>query len=244
MILDSRKRIVLLLTATIKPFNEKYIKIRSIDLRESDYYNSILHYLNLGFTVVFVENSLFKSERIEGLAHRFSNFEILKFASTKSHLGKGHGEKEIIDYAIANSQLMNSSDLIFKISGRYIVKNIVKFSEGLGECKEDIYLNFTRNLSWADSRIFIMKKDFYINHFSPFCDANLDEKSKIILERVYARIAHLHLSKGGTVGWWPCYPTYLGYDGSYGDLVRFPFLKGIRYQLYFKLKKFILKHIA
>ncbi len=130
---------------------------------------------------------------------------------------------------------MANSNFIFKISGRYIIKNIGKFIDGLGNCKEDIYLNFSRNLSWADTRIFIMKKDFYINEFSDFCDNNLNENNKVIFERVYARMAHLHLSRGGTVGWWPCYPTYLGYDGSYGDLVRFPFFKNIQYQLYLKL---------
>ncbi len=100
MNLDSNRGVVLLLTATIKPFNEKYIKIRSVELRESDYYKSALHYLCLGFSVVFVENSLYQSDKIVELTKRFPNFEILKFESTKSHLGKGHGEKEIIDFAI------------------------------------------------------------------------------------------------------------------------------------------------
>lgn len=236
--------IVILLSATIKPFMDTFMAARSIEERETDYYNAAEFYLKKGFKVVFVENSMYESKRIFDLKMTFPDFEILQFESTTSHLGKGHGEKQLMDYAIQHSNLLSESDYLLKITGRYIVENICEFIDGLGDKLQPVYINFLRDLTWGDTRVLLMGKSFYREIFSPFCDQYLDEKNNVILERVFARSVHHHMSQGGTFGFWPVYPSYLGFDGSYGDPIRFSFLKKMKYQLYFKLKRYVFKHIA
>ncbi|EAZ79803.1 hypothetical protein [Algoriphagus machipongonensis] len=237
-------KIVILLSATIKPFMETFMAARSIEEREEDYFKAAEFYLGKGFPVVFVENSMYHSERIFNLKNRFPEFEILQFESTSSHLGKGHGEKQLMDYALANSTLLAQSEYLLKITGRYIVQNIQEFIGGLETDMKPVYINFLRDLTWGDTRILLMSKAYYKEIFAPFCDQYLDEKNNVILERVFARSVHHHMSKGGTFGFWPVYPSYLGFDGSYGDPIKFSFFKKMKYQYYFKLKRFIFKHIA
>ncbi|MBN3583031.1 hypothetical protein JYB64_11595 [Algoriphagus aestuarii] len=223
---------------------DTFMAARSIEDREEDYYKAAEYYLKLGISVVFVENSMFHSEKILSLKNEYPDFEILQFESTISHLGKGHGEKQLMDFALENSQLLKTSDFLLKITGRYIIKNIKEFIAGLGSEMKPVYINFIRDLSWGDTRLLLMSKSYYSDVFAPFCEKYLDEKNNIILERVFARSVHYHLSKGGEFGFWPVYPDYLGVDGSYGDPVKFPFFKKLKYQAYFKLKRFVFKHIA
>lgn len=233
---------VLFLTATIKAESYYFVGRPDFNTRENDYLKALEFYKETGLPILFVDNSSCISEKILSLMSDYEDFEYLTFQSQNSHLGKGHGEIEIMDYALIHSELLKGTDLIFKISGRYIVRNIQAFIKGFNGFTEEVYINFTRKLIWGDTRLFILKKEFYRNYFRPTAEKYLDEPKDINIERVFARSVHYYMYKGGQMGFWPCYPFYDAHDGSHDHVISFGFWKRIKYSLYFKFKNFSFRH--
>jgi len=171
---------VILLTATIKPFGILEPKGRNDAIeRENDYFKAVNFYLKKGYRIVFVENSDTKSDLIISLQNQFDTLEYLTFSSINSHLGKSHGEVEIFQYAFEFSQFLKEVDYLIKISGRYIIKNIDNIVDPTNYVSKEVYINPTRNLRWADSRLVLMRKSFYINYFLPVVNKYLDESKKV-----------------------------------------------------------------
>jgi hypothetical protein len=185
----------LLLTGTIAPNDVPNLKRMSRSERERDYFNSLRKWLEMDYTVIFVENSNYKSILIDSLQN-YSNFEYLKFISNYSTLGKSHGEAEIIEFAFNNSRLLNNYDIIVKITGRLFVNNLINVINIFGE-KRKVYVIgwFKFNLEFADSRIIAAKKSFYENYLIKEF-ANVDESKGIYLEHIYARAIHRCMADG------------------------------------------------
>lgn len=236
---------VLLLTATIHPRHSNLTNGRNNPLeRENDYYDAVLFYLSQGFKVVFVENSNTVSEKIISLKTRFENFEYHSFETKASHLGKSAGEVEIFHYALDNSRLLKNVDYLVKVTGRYIIKNLMRLLNLTNEVEKEIYINPTRNLKWADSRLMIMRKSFFYKYFLKAVDLYLDEEKKVYMEQTYMRSLFLYLLDGGDFSLWPTYPIYNAYDGTHNEKISFNLLKEWKYYIYYKLKKFAFKHRA
>lgn len=234
----------ILLSSTINP-NEifKIGRMNPID-REDDYFKATEFYLKRGFLVVFVDNSDTKSEKILSLGHKFSNLEYLSFVSLQSHLGKSKGEVEIINFALENSQLLKSVDYIIKISGRYLISNLEEVLSPTNHIEMPVYVNPTRNLRWADTRLMMMKKSFYHHYFLPTATEFLDETKKVFMENVFMKSVLKFVLDGGELHLWPTYPCYQGYDGTHNEPVTFSFVKSWRYKIYYRMKKFVFKHRA
>ncbi len=236
---------VLLLTATIKPLGILEPKGRNdISEREKDYFKAVKFYLAKGYKVVFVENSDTKSELILNLRTQYNNLEYLSFTSKTSHLGKSHGEVEIFHYAMANSQFLKEVDYLIKITGRYVIKNIDDVIIPTNFVSKEIYVNPTRNLKWADSRLMLMRKSYYLNYFLPAIDKYLDESKKVYMEYALMKSVLLYLIDGGELTLWPAYPAYDAYDGTHNEKISFGFFKRLKYNLYYKLKTIVFKHRA
>lgn len=237
--------LVLLLTGTIKPFlgPGKIGRLNVLD-REDDYFKAICFYLNKGYKVVFIENSNYYSERISNLKVKFSSFEYHSFVSTKSHLGKSCGELEIINYSLEHSEFLKEVDYLIKISGRYIIKNINSLLSKTNEVEYEVYVNPTRNLRWADTRIMILRKSYYKKYFLPVADKNLNESKNVFFENVFMHSVFFYLLDGGNLRLWPVYPAYEAFDGTHDEKVSFNTFKTWKYNLYYMLKKFIFQHRA
>ncbi len=236
---------VLLLTGTINPIKKEVLKGRNDAIkREDDYYKAINFYLSKGFIVVFVDNSNFNSIRIDSIKDEYNSFEYHSFMSKTSHLGKSCGEIEIFNFALENSPSLKKVDYIVKITGRYIIKNLNQLLSGVNGVDHDVYANPTRNLRWADTRLLIMRKGFYFNYFLPCAEKYLDESKHVYLENVAMKALFMYLFDGGELRLWPIYPAYDAYDGTHDEKVSFGILKTWKYNLYFKIKKFVFKHRA
>lgn len=210
--------------------------------REEDYFQAIRFYLSKGYQVVFVENSNTKSERIFNLNQEFGRLEYLTFLTEKSHLGKSQGEVEIMKYALLHSERLNQVDYLIKITGRYIIQNIDKLVDGTNGFESELYINPTRNLRWADTRLMIMKKSFFNRYFLRSVELYLDESKDIFMEHTFIRSLFLYLLDGGPLKLWPVYPSYQGIDGTHDQPVSFGFLKSLKYNVYYKIKKFTFRH--
>ena len=134
---DIKVRNILLLTATITP-KSGVPNLQRIDPRQRlrDYEKAFSFYLLLlnqyCDAIIFAENSnsdvssLKKLAIDKGLSDQVE-FLVFDGLDYPSHYDRGYGEFKLVDYAMANSQVLIEQDkrsVIWKITGRYIVKNI------------------------------------------------------------------------------------------------------------------------
>jgi hypothetical protein len=86
--------------------------------------------------------------------------------------GKGYGEGEIIRYAIEHSRLMNESEVFIKCTAKLWVAN---FSQCLlqwnkqficGAYFANVFSYKKTALQFIDTRFYITRKDFYLQHLS------------------------------------------------------------------------------
>ena len=203
------------MTGTITPPSKAPNLIRKdATLRENDYLLAISKWVSLGYPIVFCENSNSKSIIISNLLSSSKiDFEYLTFQSMVSHLGKGHGEAEIFNYAFINSKILQEVDWVYKVTGRYYLKNASKIIEATKfDEKTFVSGNLSANLSWCDSRIFGFQPIFYDKYFSKFLKL-INEKEHVYLENLLCRAILNCISDGNA---WCFLKEYPIYEGVYG----------------------------
>ncbi len=152
------KDVVLLLTGTINTNNKHFTKLNNKEQRLSQYIETIKHYLSsYPQRVIFIENSNedlsihfikeIKEQRIEILYFDGNNYD--------AEIGKGYGDLECIKYAVEHSKIIKESSFIFKITGRYIIKNLKSYIRAYEEnSKVDLMVDLTNNFRFSISSFF------------------------------------------------------------------------------------------
>lgn len=187
----------LLMTWTIKPdpkVKKWYNWSIDPETRIKQYYKALDYYIkNSKFSnIVFCENSTFSYERFSPLKieceQRWKKFEYITFKwDVNKTIEKTHAywDMECIDYAINHSSLLNNNNSFYKITGRYIYKNIENILSATSNYKNyffrrlDVFAFFEVNTAFFK----VNKKDYYLYFY--------DLKSKInneIMEQLYYRI--------------------------------------------------------
>ena len=166
--MTSQSTFCLLLTGTIAPRNVPNLKRHAIQDRENDYVQAIEKWLSTGYPVVFCENSNYHSTRIKTLFEKYPNAEFLQFETQHSHLGKGHGEAEILMFAFKHSQLLNQPNYwIVKVTARYFVKNHSVLLKNVHSFENtQVIANLDDYLRYADTRFFIFSQSFFEQYLS------------------------------------------------------------------------------
>lgn len=171
---------VILLTACVNPNGMAFTKLNDQKLRLNQYKTSIKFYLeNTDKQIIVVENtgydfsndfiSYVNKQRLECLTFEGNNYN--------KSLGKGYGESLIIDYALKNSRFINKDNIIIKITGRYIISNIIEI---LSLIKDEsyAYVNISRikGKFLCDSRLFAAPITFFTNYFFSYQERLNDSK--------------------------------------------------------------------
>jgi hypothetical protein len=127
---------ILLMTATITPNNARNLRRTDPAARLKDYHDALGFYLTLIDRsldgIVFVENSnsdvtslrqLAASRGLSGRVEFLCNYGVHLY----SEEGRAHGELKLLDYAMTASAMVHDAGpdhVIWKVTGRYIVKNL------------------------------------------------------------------------------------------------------------------------
>ena len=162
---------IVLLTSTIKPnSNQPGLKLTNPEDRLEDYREALAFYsmkLREGTIdrIVFVDNSGFDLKCLSDIFPS-KNIEWISFFGLDYPLSyhRGYGEFKLIDYAFANSsnlRKLETGDIVWKITGRYIVKNlksIIKYAPR----QFDLYCDIRKN--WVDMGIMAWSSAGYENH--------------------------------------------------------------------------------
>lgn len=167
---------MLLLTGCIHPKGSILSKVSwelELSKRITQYERAIRYYIQESpfQTIVFCDNSDFHHVFIEEMSHlareKGKIFEYITYDGNKksSVYGYGYSECELIDYAWENSGYLRTSSSWYKISGRYILRDVERL------------IDVTRNLefyfhkqgifdSWftVSTSFFLMSNNLYESH--------------------------------------------------------------------------------
>ena len=162
---------VLLLTACVTPAGMAYTALQDPHERERQYLNALSWYIkNTSLRIVMCENTNYQLPQEFSAFIKNGRLEYLTFNGNNSFdksRGKGVGESLIIQHAIKYSKFIADADVIMKMTGRQILKNINFI---VHHCTKDncIYANNGRyylNLRFAFSQFYICPKSFYKEYF-------------------------------------------------------------------------------
>lgn len=167
----SRQKIknIVLLSATIKPkLEQPKLAVTNAEVRLAQYVTALQFYKQLLDKkvidgIVFIDNSGFPMEALKGdFTHE--GIELISYDGLDypSNYHRGYGEFKLIDYASANSRLLNGmseEDVVWKITGRYIISNLSMMIAFLPR-KFDVYVNI-RAQKWVDMEVMAWKKSGY-----------------------------------------------------------------------------------
>ena len=123
---------------TIKPRKGVgFIHQKSTKSRLDTYLKSIKNWLeHTKFNIIVVENSGYHFNELNEEKKRYANrFEVIVFDESKQAdteylkyiTAKGAGEAYAINYAFNNSKLLDNSDFMIKITGRYFIPGLESF---------------------------------------------------------------------------------------------------------------------
>ena len=217
---------MIFLTSTVTP---RSIKCSSgADERRKEYIQAIYFYLNhTNCKVLIVDNSGYDYSK--DINHE--RFECLHYIGDESDeaFGKGYCETKILMYGFNHSNFIQTSDVIVKITGRHIIKN-VNILMAQARNINCVYADSDIRLKYPHSYIFIAPKAFFRNYLFPnICFMN-DSKS-MHFEHVFGKSILEYLSNKGKFEefWLPIY--IIGHPGGSNNYYARPSIK--RYYIVF-----------
>ena len=156
---------VVLMTATITPPKEAlYLKRIDPNQRENDYAEALKYYLSIPeqyvSKIIFAENSNSDLSRLKKLVNDTPHNKTVEFIEYRDgnnfppYYGRGYGELKLIDYAVDNSKILTEEDVIWKVTGRYKLLNIIKLIKTQPK-KFSIYCELMKyKINAADTRAY------------------------------------------------------------------------------------------
>ena len=235
--------IPLLLTATTNPGETINVTVNSVEDRRQQYLDTLEFYLEVGVfkKIIFAENSgddlTFLASAQKKAAQAGIELEILEKCGSNDWptYGKGRGELSIIQQAFSRSiWLQEENTRALKITGRYVVKNVVELVKKVNQSDAEVICDLRGNLSTADARFFVASKRFIEEDFFPKFEL-IDDRKEIYFEHVLAQAVHSSMSKGRKWELLPELPLIEGINGTTGEKIRTSLSKRMRHQLKKKL---------
>jgi len=217
---------VLIITGTIAPASQAFLKVTDKDERLEQYISCIRFFINSKSVnkIIFCDNSDYKDEA--GEFKKLTNeakgkgihLESLFFKGNAENVvlhGKGYGEGEIMEYIFSHSELIKGEDYFYKITGRLIVNNIkdiVRLTTKKNICHINIPNATRRDI--LDTRFYGMPVKMYREYFLKAYE-NVDDSKERFLEHVFAHILR-DKKRGLKHRNIPRYPRLTGRSGSSG----------------------------
>lgn len=234
---------LIFLTGCISPNQMTHTVIIDPNFRKEEYLRSIDFYLeNTTSRVLFVENSgTDLSDEINQRVNYSDRLQIITYDQPHfdRNLGKGFGEMCILDYAKNNSSFFNESDFIFKITGRYIIKNINSLLHKVNRVECDIYADFLSGLTYIDSRFWGAKRSFYEDYLLK-SNIKVNDGAGVFFEHILARNIHKAIINGYNFSPYLGFPNYSGQSGSEGYYLDSPWIIWWMRNLKTKIKRHLL----
>lgn len=168
--MGNKRKYVILLTACVNPGRMPYTVLTDKSVRLQQYRAALDFYLSqTSLPVVFCENTLCDfsadyQQYIDSGQLEYITFDGNSFDHSK---GKGYGEALIMEEAFSRSEQLQHCDIVIKITGRLIVKNISQLVNDNSRMLFPTIQTFPSANGMIDSRLIIMPKSFCTDEFLP-----------------------------------------------------------------------------
>lgn len=217
----TNKQYPLLLTGTINSeiYNNTGNLIKSVDVRLSQYENSIEKYITESpfNIIVFIENSgyPFDEARFKRLAFEYNKeFEFISGKICKEEVlahGKSYGDAYLIAEALEKGVLLKNVDFFYKISGRIFLKNSKQICKTRDKYRNEFIIY--QGKKWCFTNIFKANKSDYLRVLgNVYLDC--DEKSVNDIEiSFFNRLIAADIELGS----FEVYPYFDGIMGATGE---------------------------
>jgi hypothetical protein len=216
---QSKESIVLLLTATIDPGATPFVERSDPQTRLRDYQEALVAWLSCGAAnkIVMFENSGYDISSLKEIASRYPEHEVEfhSFLGNQSGSSKGKGYSELLGMAhvLEKSELIKNCRLVAKCTGRLTVGNAKRLF-GLIETKEfDVMCTLKRNLTFANSRLFVATPAFILQYLAPQASI-IDDSRGIYLEHALACATARAISDRRRWLPFPIFPHIRGVSGT------------------------------
>lgn len=240
---SSKHQVCVVLTSTIDPRGIAFMERDDPNQRLSDYKCALSKWLAKPevTAIVFVENSGYQLTQLEDLVKEENlNNQIIEFLSFDGQnfprsLGKGYGESLALAYVAEHSYLLKNCKKFVKVNGRYNVSNIHSILRKIAG-DYDVVCDLSKNLTWADSRVFGGNEEFLKRYLLPE-GQKVNDTGSLFLEHALARAAHRALADGKRWALLPCVPLIEGIYGTANQPYRTRGLRVAAKTAVFELKK-------
>ena len=228
---------ILILTACIKPIDIPFLERKSEIERLEDYKKTFIKWCKnkLIDKIIFIENSGYDLSFFLNKAKSFQNkkIEIISVNLNNTYdkkLGKGYGEYLCLKEIENQSNLFKESKYFIKVTGRYYVKNYVKFFNEFFKKKSDIFVCMKDNLTYADSHIFAGTNHFFSNYLLSSIAKTNDTKG-VFMEHRLSKSVLLGICDDLKFDHFTIYPDISGIIGTNNKKFKNNFVK--KFKLYF-----------
>ncbi|WNP36057.1 hypothetical protein RN333_07550 [Enterobacter kobei] len=150
----------------------------------------------------------------EFLESKFKRIEFLSFHNDSNSVrlyGKGYGEGEIVNYALANSKILNEYDIFAKCTSKLWPSNYIKCIKAFSGNAAFLTAPFF-SPDKVDTRFYIIRKQYYISKFSNV-HLKVDDLNGRHLEHVFFEVIN-NLPYREVIG--REIPEVYGHSGSVG----------------------------
>lgn len=203
---------VLLMTSAIDAA-QNLVNVKDPRERLLHYLSSLLSWLKYGpfDQIIFCDNSntSYPLSRLTDIATKERKaVEVLAFDGNRdsSKLGKGYGEARILEHVFSHSRMYMASSIIWKITGRLFVENVVRLEE-MHRCADNVF-------DGGDTRFFKVHRDLFEENLLPSYK-NVDETKGKCIEIVHEDVLR-PLFQRNQVSHFKEKPIFLGQAGGTG----------------------------
>jgi hypothetical protein len=239
--------LVLLLTATIDPGATPMVARADPLVRLRDYHHALEVWLKSRAVsnIVFCENSGYDLNTLRLLtrSYRGQNVEFISYRDSEDGAKKGKGFAELgcIARAIKESALLSTCDVLIKGTGRLTVRNAAELVPIISTSRFDVMCTLKKNLTFADSRFFAAKVDFYSKYLLSEVEI-VDDNEGVFAEHALACAVARAVADRRVWQPFPIFPHIEGISGTFGTTLTSGFVKRRIKSVYHRIRNFVYKN--
>jgi hypothetical protein len=216
------------MTATISPpANAKDLVRADPTVRLHDYCEALEFYLRLPNShidrIIFVENSNSDLTALFELCEREKHGKQIEFLAFEGgndfppEYGKGYGEMIMLNYAIDKTKLFTDTDIVWKATGRLILRNLQQLIEGAPN-RYKVYCDLHDSFPLLSLQHFFDPRffSFTLPGYETYFRRKPEELERAHIEHLYFDVLKAGVAAGDVKPRFKRQPIILGYNAAQG----------------------------
>jgi hypothetical protein len=241
-----KRKIIVLLTATVNPGATPFVVRADPTMRLRDYRMALDNWVAQGnFTRLIVcENSGADLSVLKQVAasRRMPDVYFISYVDggVGEKRGKGYAELLEIERALGCDVRIEREDIVIKCTGRLQIKNAARLLTRITTLEFDVMCDLRKYLTIADSRIFAATREFLEDYLIPRREM-INDSAGVYFEHALAMACVAAVADGKAWRPFPVLPEIIGISGSTGRSMTDSWIKRLAKRIYCRLNDRILR---